>query len=161
MTNNYFSSTLTCGSRWIFCLATLLAAATGCGSSSQRLAQLQNENDRLLSEYRAQRDQVSQLNEKLAIVQNRLAESEKLLARQSPMPSSRLSRLNDPSNTASSSLPSSVPSFGSQSRGTISGSTAGSSASQIPKSPISRDNSSASADSASELYWRPMRRESN
>ena len=158
MTNIHFSSNSirTCGSRWIFCFSTLLVIATGCGSGSQRLTQLQNENDRLMSEYRAQRDQVTQLNEKLAVVQNRLAESEKLLARQSPMPSSRLSRLNDPG-----SLPSSVPSFGAQSRGTPTGSTAGGSANGAvnAKPNNTGGNPSDNSKSASELYWRPMRRE--
>ena len=81
-----------------------LAIVAGCGSNTQRLQQLQNENDRLLSEYRAQRDQLTQLNERLAVAQSRLAESEKLLARQSPLPTSRLSRLNNE--------PVSLPQFG-------------------------------------------------
>ncbi len=151
MTTIHFSSTSTSirGPRWIFCLATVLAITTGCGSSNQRLTQLQNENDRLLTEYRAQRDQVTQLNEKLAVAQNRLAESEKLLARQSPMPSSRLSRLNDPS-----SLPSSVA-FGAPSRGNGLGSTAGSAISKN----ATAGNSGENASSATDLYWRPMRRE--
>ena len=158
MTNLHFSSNSirTCGPSWIICFTTLLAIATGCGSGSQRLTQLQNENDRLMSEYRAQRDQVTQLNEKLAVVQNRLAESEKLLARQSPMPSSRLSRLNDPSSLASS-----VPSFGAQSRGTPTGSTAGGLATGTANTKPNNTggNPSDNAKSASELYWRPMRRE--
>ena len=155
--NLHFSSNplLTCGSRWIFGFSTLLAITLGCGSGSQRLTQLQNENDRLMSEYRAQRDQVSQLNEKLAISQNRLAESEKLLARQSPMPSSRLSRLND-----SSSLPASVPSFGAQSLGKPSGIAAGGSAKSAADSRASSGgNPSVNSNSASELYWRPMHRD--
>ena len=156
MTTLHFSSTSTfIGSRWIFCLTTLLAITCGCGSNSQRLTQLQNENDRLLSEYRAQRDQVTQLNEKLAIAQNRLSESEKLLARQSPMPSSRLSRLNDPG-----SLPSSVPSFGAPLRGTTLGSTAaGTAAISASNKPNSGGTSGSNASSASDLYWRPMHRE--
>ena len=157
MPNLHFSSNplLTCGSRWIFGFSTLLAITLGCGSGSQRLTQLQNENDRLMSEYRAQRDQVSQLNEKLAVAQNRLAESEKLLARQSPMPSSRLSRLND-----SGSLPASVSSFGAQSRGTPSGLAAGGSAGAAANDkPNSGGTPSVNSNSASELYWRPMRRE--
>ena len=157
MTNIHFpsNSILTCGSRWIFCFSTLLAITLGCGSGSQRLTQLQNENDRLMSEYRAQRDQVTQLNEKLVVVQNRLAESEKLLARQSPMPSSRLSRLSDPG-----SLPASVPSFGAQSQGTPFGLTAGGSASATANNkPNTGGNPSVNSNSAPELYWRPMRRE--
>jgi len=136
-------------------MATLLAITTGCGSSSQRLTQLQNENDRLLSEYRAQRDQVTQANEKLAVLQNRLAESEKLLARQSPMPASRMSRLNDPG-----SLPSSVPTFGTQSHGTASGSiAAGAAGVGASNKPNGSGDTGSNASSASELSWRPMRRE--
>lgn len=141
------------GSHWFFCLGILLLFTTGCGSNNQRLTQLQNENDRLLSEYRAQRDQVTQLNEKLAVAQNRLAESEKLLARQSPMPASRLSRLNDPSG-----LNSSAPTFGSHSQGAASSSSAGS-ASKPSTGANSDPNVGTDTSAASDLYWRPMRRE--
>jgi len=166
---NYSSNALlNCGSGWIFCF-TLFAITSGCGSNNQRLTQLQNENDRLLSEYRAQRDQVAQLNEKLALAQNRLAESEKLLARQSPLPSSRLSRLNDPN-----SLPT-TPTFGSTSHGTALGTasastsvagaaglgstTAASRPSGKPNGGAPESSAPANASSAADLYWRPMRRE--
>ena len=157
MTKKLSASTSTsCGSRWGFCLAALLTLTSGCGSNNQRLTQLQNENDRLLNEFRAQRDQVTQLNEKLALAQNRLAESEKLLARQSPVPSSRLSRLNDPS-----SLPSS-PTFGSPSRRTTSSSStaaAGGASSANKPTSSPEANSTTNSASNSDLYWRPMRRE--
>jgi hypothetical protein len=146
------SSTMSCGSHWIFCLA-LLAIAGGCGSNNQRLTQLQNENDRLLAEYRAQRSQVTQLNEKLALAQNRLAESEKLLARQSPLPASRLSRLNDPSSLST------TPTFGSTSRGAVSGSSPAGLGSTASASKPNTAGSESNASAASDLYWRPMRRE--
>jgi hypothetical protein len=132
-----------CGLRWAIYLAAFLTITVGCGSGNQRLQQLQNENDRLLSEYRAQRDQVTQLNEKLAVAQNRLAESEKLLARQSPMPSSRLSRLNDPG---------SLTSTGPRTTGLASG---------TPTTGTAKPGASTEtgANSSTELHWRPMRRE--
>ncbi len=124
-----------------------MASFVGCGSNNQRLQQLQNENDRLLSEYRAQRDQVTQLNERLVDSQSRLAESEKLLARQSPLPSSRLSRLNNE--------PYSVPQFGqAKDRSTNSASPT-----RPDTSANSPNENPANSDVASELYWRPMRRE--
>lgn len=156
MTNMHFSSTSTFipSLRWNLCVLLLLAMMNGCGSNNQRLTQLQNENDRLLNEYRAQRDQVAQLNEKLAVAQNRLAESEKLLARQSPMPSSRVSRLNDPS-----SLPSG-PTFGAQGRGAgASAVAAGTSGQGVSNQANGSPNSGSNASSPSDLYWRPMRRE--
>ena len=148
MKNRLFSPAFTCGARRVFCFAALLVVIGGCGSGGQRLQQLQNENDRLLSEYRAQRDQVAQLNEKLAVAQNRLAESEKLLARQSSLPSSRLSRLNDPNSLSTTGPRQSGPPSGSPTAGASAGGSAN-----------SQSNSSANVSSASELYWRPMRRE--
>ncbi len=129
---------------WTLLAILLVAGASGCSSNTQRVQQLQSENDRLLSEYRAQRDQVNQLNERLATLQSRLAESEKLLARQSPMPSSRLSRLN--------SDPTSLPGFTSTKDRAPSSST-------TTKSNAGGNSSPSDKDSASELYWRPMRRE--
>ncbi len=129
---------------WALLAMVFLAGTSGCSSNTQRIQQLQSENDRLLSEYRAQRDQVNQLNERLTTLQSRLAESEKLLARQSPLPSSRLSRLN--------SDPTSLPGFTStKDRAPISNTTA--------KSNPAGSSSASDKDSASELYWRPMRRE--
>ncbi len=138
-------------------LLAVLVFVNGCGSNNQRLTQLQNENDRLLSEYRAQRDQLTLLNEKLAVAQNRLAESEKLLARQTTMPSTRLSRLNDPA-----SMPSAGPAFGSQSKGSSSApsGSVGNSAAGPSGKPTSASSANGDPSSASELYWRPMRRES-
>ncbi len=131
----------------------------GCGSNTQRLQQLQNENDRLLSEYRAQRDQVTQLNERLAAAQSRLAESEKLLARQSPLPSSRLSRLNNE--------PTSLPQFGqSKERLANSGNATRNGTADTSSNTGKRANSGSQANvdtnagSGTDLYWRPMRRES-
>jgi len=134
----------------IFCLATVV----GCGSNTQRLQQLQNENDRLLSEYRAQRDQVTQLNERLAAAQSRLAESEKLLARQSPLPTSRLSRLNNE--------PTSLPQFGQakdRSANSTASTRAGTSANASNTGSQATAGTGSGSGSGSDLYWRPMRRE--
>lgn len=127
----------------------ICVAAAGCGGSSQRLQQLQNENDRLISEYRAQRDQVSQLNERLATLQNRLAESEKLLARQSPSPSTRLSRLNQNPDSFS----------GTTNRGIGDKSTNSSATSSKSGAANQSNEAGAGAIGNEELYWRPMRRE--
>ncbi len=130
-------------------LVGLTVCASGCGGTSQRLQQLQNENDRLLSEYRAQRDQVTQLNERLATLQNRLAESEKLLARQSPSPSTRLSRLNNDPNGFSGSSP----------RGTAGKPTSSTTNSAQGGAVNPSSSGSAGPLANEELYWRPMRRE--
>ena len=142
-TTSLSSSTRSAVKRCVVAIGMLtLVGAVGCGSNTQRVQQLQNENDRLLSEYRAQRDQVTQLNERLATLQNRLAESEKLLARNSPLPSSRVSRLN-PEQT---NLPSLGPAKdrAPSSNGSMSGG--------------STSPGSMNAASNSDLFWRPMRR---
>jgi hypothetical protein len=113
---------------------------TGCGTVGRsQMAQLQNENDRLLAEYRAQRDESTRLKESLAVAQARLAESEKLLARQNPIPSSRLSRLNDPTFGVANSTPNAVLP-GANRSGLMDASPPGSSPSESPKA----------------LQWRPM-----
>lgn len=151
VSNTQFSPNSTCfrSLHSFFCIAAFFVTLIGCGTSGQQLTQLRNENDRLLNEYRAQRDQVAQLNEKLAVTQARLAESEKLLARQSPpTPSTRVSRLNEPG-----SLPSSAPSFGSLSRGTaVRPNNGGTESSAAAKNPVEP------SIPAAELNWRPIRR---
>lgn len=63
------------------------------GSTTQ-LKQLQAENDKLVSEYRAQRDKVAKLQETNVALEQRVAEAEKLLARSgSNLPSTRLSQV--------------------------------------------------------------------
>lgn len=92
---------------WLLCIGIWpWLFVTGCGTvGNSQIAQLQNENDRLLAEFRAQRDEATRLRENLAVAQARLAESEKLLARQNPLPASRMSRLNEPLAPTNRSLP--------------------------------------------------------
>lgn len=97
------------------------------GGSAQ-LKQLQAENDKLVTEYRAQRDKVAKLQETNVALEQRVAEAEKLLARSGHnLPSSRLSQI--PGRQSSSST---VP----------------------PYIPPQADSASAEADPK----WRPMRR---
>lgn len=64
------------------CLPVL--AATGCNSfgSGKLVRELRNENERLLTEFRAERDRRAQTEKSLRTVESRLAESEKMLASQ-------------------------------------------------------------------------------
>ena len=72
-----------------------------------QLKQLQAENDKLVNEYRAQRDKVAKLQETNVALEQRVAEAEKLLARSGHnLPSTRLSQI--PGRT-SSALPSTLP----------------------------------------------------
>ena len=104
----------------LLCLCSLMPWATGCGlfGGGQQLKQLQNENDRLLAEYRAQRERLTQLQETNAALEARVGEAERLLAQRGQgLPSSRISRaqprpsgLNPPGNgTAAPSIPPYVP----------------------------------------------------
>lgn len=78
------------------------------GGASQ-LKQLQAENDKLVTEYRAQRDKVAKLQETNVALEQRVAEAEKLLARSGHnLPSSRLSQVPNRSS-ASGAAPPYVP----------------------------------------------------
>lgn len=89
----------------------LALGCTGCGmlGGSSQLKQLQAENDKLVSEYRAQRDKVAKLQETNVALEQRVAEAEKLLARSGHnLPTSRLSQVpNRP--TTSGTVPPYVP----------------------------------------------------
>ena len=70
---------------WQLTLAfALLALGSGCNSfgNGKLVQQLQLENERLLSEFRAEKARREQAEQKMASVELKLAESEKLLARQ-------------------------------------------------------------------------------
>jgi hypothetical protein len=70
-----------------------------------QLKQLQAENDKLVTEYRAQRDKVAKLQETNTALEQRVAEAEKLLARSGyNLPSSRLSQAPGRSSFPSSTL---------------------------------------------------------
>ena len=85
--------------RWTVALVVCatLVGSSGCsafGLGNTKLVQeLQSENDRLLAEFRAERNRREQTEKTLQIVENRLAESEKLLARQYSPSTNRLSQL--------------------------------------------------------------------
>lgn len=132
----------------------LVTWTSGCGlfGSGQQLKQLQMENDRLISEYRAQRERVTKLQETNVALEARIGEAERLLAQAGKtLPSSRISRAPQRSSsgaTASSTggatsqaappyIPPSVPS--------------------LPESGAAKPSSSAGA--AGEVEWRPMRRQ--
>ena len=70
---------LLCGA----CGLALLGVASGCNSlgNSRLVKELQTENERLLSEFRGQRDRAAELEKANRLQAERLAESEKMLAR--------------------------------------------------------------------------------
>ncbi len=67
------------------CGLALLVLVSGCNSfgNSRLVKELQTENERLLTEFRGQRDRASELEKANRLQAERLAESEKLLARMS------------------------------------------------------------------------------
>lgn len=96
--------------RW---LPFAILGLTGCGmfGGPAQLKQLQAENDKLVSEYRAQRDKVAKLQETNVALEQRVAEAEKLLARSGyNSPSSRLSQVPGRSSASGSGF-SSVPPY--------------------------------------------------
>ena len=72
------------GARWLVIL-TAVSLMPGCGAFGLRkqLQQLEHENSRLLSEFRAERQRREAAEQSAQQLEHRLAESEKLLARQS------------------------------------------------------------------------------
>lgn len=85
------------------CCLCSLPALTGCNSfgNGKLIRQLQNENDRLLSEFRAERNRREEAEQAKFELEDRLAESEKLLAQQAESGSSqRLSSLPGRGNSS-------------------------------------------------------------
>lgn len=72
-----------------------LFVLVGCNTfgNAKLVQELRLENERLLTEYRAEKNRREESDEAVKIMEARLAESEKLLARQYQSPSSRLSSL--------------------------------------------------------------------
>lgn len=73
--------------------------AAGCNSfgNGKLVQELRNENERLLAEFRAERERREQSERTAKLMERRLAESEKMLARQYQSPQAeRLSRLHAP-----------------------------------------------------------------
>ena len=109
----------------------------GCGSH-RRVVQLQSDNERLLAEYRAQRDQNKDLAQKNAILEARVAESEKMLAQLNRTSGSRISMLDRPQLSA--------------------GNFATQSPANAGKSPASVPGSADPAGQGVELKWKPVRK---
>lgn len=89
-----------------WCWLCLLTTALGCNSfGNGKLAkQLQSENDQLVREFRAQRDRNAELTRANQLLEDRIAETEKQLARNFQADNGRLSRLNSlPSSKGTSS----------------------------------------------------------
>lgn len=130
----------------LLCLCWLLPCVSGCGlfGSGQQVKQLQSENDRLLAEYRSQRDRVAKLQETNAALEARVGEAERLLAQSgSGLPSSRISRVPPRGASADSAQ-----------------SPAGASGSAPPYRPPSVPSlpGSGTEEAAAPIKWRPMRR---
>lgn len=125
----------------ILCGWVLVIGCSGCGmfGGTSQLKQLQAENDKLVTEYRAQRDKVAKLQETNVALEQRVAEAEKLLARSGHnLPSSRLSQ---------------VPNRGSTSPGTV--------PPYVPPTAINSGNDTANANASGSQAspdWRPTRR---
>jgi len=116
--------------------------------SSQQLKQLQMENDRLLSEYRAQRDRVATLQETNAALEARVGEAERLLAQVGKtLPASRISRAPQRSSAAPSS----------SSTGTLSQTPPKYVPPSVPSLPENTGGNNNDSDDA--VQWRPMRRQ--
>lgn len=107
-------------SRAICCLAGLLTMS-GCSSfgNGKMVQELKNDNERLLAEFRAERDRREKTEQALKQAEVRLAESEKLVARQYQAPGAdRVSRLQNNSrltgvdSNASPSFSSELPGAG-------------------------------------------------
>lgn len=119
------------------CGLALLSVIGGCNSlgNSRLVKELQTENERLLSEFRGQRDRAAELEKANQLQAERLAESEKLLARLSQgIGSGRLSSLPP---AAGGSSPASLPA----------NTSAGSPNAALPPS--------TPGTSADELRWQP------
>jgi hypothetical protein len=129
---------------------------TGCGLlGGDQVSQLRQENERLLSEYRAQRARVAALQETNAALEARVGEAEKMLAQsgQSLPPASRISRIPPRSSMGSTSSGS-----GFSGSAATSGFGAGGSA-QSPPPYTAPSVPSLPADGASgDIKWRPAKR---
>ncbi len=81
--------------RCVWVIAAMLFL-TGCNTfgSAKQVRQLQQENERLLAEFRAQRDRTHELQRTNAILEDRVADTEKQLALSYQPGEGRLSRRN-------------------------------------------------------------------
>jgi hypothetical protein len=135
----------------------LLTCASGCGlfGSGTQLKQLQLENDRLLSEYRSQRERLAALQETNAALEARVGEAEKLLAQAGKaLPSSRISRAPQRRSASESPAANQRSAADSANGGTTPPKYVPPS---VPSLPGSADSNPAAADS--EVQWQPVRRQ--
>lgn len=124
--------------RWqvvgVILLSGVVGTATGCSSlnlgGGRLVKELEAENDRLLAEFRAERDRRENVEKALRRTTQRLADSEKQLAQQVSLGSSRLSQLPAGTGLGSSSYGSAgysnPPPFSSDVSGATSGTNAAS-----------------------------------
>lgn len=134
----------------------LILTLSGCNSfgNSRLVKELQSENERLLGEFRGQRDRATELEKANRQQAERLAESEKLLARLSQGTSAgRLSSL--PQTNLPAVGPNGSPSsFGANLSGNALKSPPSPSASGL-SAPANSAPSTSSSTSPSELRWQP------
>ncbi|MFO1063408.1 MAG: hypothetical protein U0892_06035 [Pirellulales bacterium] len=133
-----------------------ICSSFGCNMfGGKQVQELRLENDRLLSEYRSQRDKLAALQETNAALESRLSESEKLLAKLGqPLPATRLSQADTGMRSAANPLGSLSTYGSSRNSGTGSmgnASLGGANGSYAPAQP------GTSVDSNG-LQWRPMRK---
>lgn len=95
-------------------LLSLFGPLFGCNTfgNAKLVQELRLENERLLTEYRAEKNRREVSEEAVKVMEARLAESEKLLARQYQSPSSRLSSLPAATNSFEANRPNSGAGFG-------------------------------------------------
>lgn len=141
--------------RLSFCFTVLFVSCLGCqnGPLAGRMQQSQMENERLLSEFRAQKKENEQLKADRAKLLQQQAETEKLAARlQSQLNSSRSSVAGNNSSSfdRTSSRRSNSPMRTSSDRNELSGGSQNGSGS---------DDSLRSASNSESLQWRPIRKQ--
>ncbi len=134
----------------------LLAGLTGCGTlgNSKLVKQLQIENERLLSEYRVQRDELARTSQQLASTRQKLAESEKMLARQYPLNGNIQSRISRNDYGGTSNGANGNAGSIQASRQPPNGSAASASGGQLAPDTSSRTGTTANSD----LQWRPLKK---
>lgn len=92
----------------VLAMISVLVLVTGCNSfgNAKLVQELRSENERLLAEFRAERDRREEAERTQKLMETRLAESEKLLARSYNAPGpSRLSSLPQYDQPTSSGFP--------------------------------------------------------
>ncbi len=132
----------------------LLLTLSGCNSfgNSRLVKELQSENERLLSEFRGQRDRAAELEKANRQQAERLAESEKLLARLSQGTSA--GRLSSLPQTSIPAIGSSGPIGPSGTSGSLGANLSGNSLTSPPM-PSANSLTAPTTSSPGELRWQP------